>query len=499
MRPLIQILLLEDAPLDAELIKRQLTKGDISHELLVVRNKLDFKQALDHFKADIILSDHSIPQFSSNEALQMIQMAGIKVPFILITSTMTDEFAVNIMKEGADDYILKDRLSRLPSAINNALEKYRLVREQSAERIRINEELKSLNNRLQLATKSADLGIWDWDIMKNTIKWDAGMYELYDVEERKPEVSYKVWLSKLHPEDKERVVEELIKSREGIKKYDTEFRTLGKQDSVRVIRATGVVETDEAGQPIRMVGISWEITKRKHAEQEREVIIKEMTKRNVELEQFSYIISHNLRSPVANIIGAANLLIDANIEEADRIFLASAVQQSALSLDNIIKDLSHVLEVKHGNYNKESVIFTDVVDSILLSIDELLTLHNFTVNFNFTAIDKIFTVKSYLHSIFYNLISNSIKYRRKHVDGNITIQSERIDGKTVLTFSDNGLGINMEKHGHDIFGLYKRFHSDLPGKGMGLFMVKSQVEILGGTITVVSSENEGCKFTIEFN
>jgi signal transduction histidine kinase/DNA-binding NarL/FixJ family response regulator len=499
MRHLIKILLLEDAPLDAELIKRQLTKGDINHTLLVVRNKVDFKNALNIFEADIVLSDHSIPQFSSNEALQMIQKAGIKVPFILITSTMTDEFAVTIMKEGADDYILKDRLSRLPSAVCSALEKYRLVREQAAERIKINEELKTLNHRLQLATKSANLGIWDWDIHNNTIKWDDGMYELYDFKDQKSEVLYEVWLSKIHSEDRERVAAELSMSRDGIKKYDTEFRILGKHDRIQIIRATGAVELNEIGIPFRMVGINWDITKRKIADQEREVIIKEMSKRNAELEQFSYIISHNLRSPVANIIGAANLLIDADIKGDDRLFLANAVQQSALSLDDIITDLSHVLEIKHDNHTKESVIFTDVVNSIVLSINDLLTLHKFTVSFNFLAVDKIFTVKSYLYSIFYNLISNSIKYRQKHVDGNITIKSELIASCIVLTFSDNGSGINMDKYGDDIFGMYKRFHTDLPGKGMGLFMVKSQVDILGGTVTVDSQENKGTEFRIEFN
>jgi signal transduction histidine kinase len=494
----IKILLLEDAPLDAELIKRQLTKGDINHTLLVVRNKVDFRNALQVFEADIVLSDHSIPQFSSNEALYMIRQTGMTVPFILITSTMTDEFAVTIMKEGAADYILKDRLSRLPSAVNNAIEKFRILRDQSTERMRINEELRTLNHRLQLATKSANLGIWDWNILDSTLKWDKGMYDLYGVEEQESELLYEAWLSKVHPEDKERVVSELTMSREGIKKYDTEFRIVGKHNRTQVIRATGALEMDETGRPFRMVGINWEITKRKIAEQEREVIIEEMTKRNAELEQFSYIISHNLRSPVANIIGAANLLVDADINVEDRLFLANAVQHSALNLDIIITDLNHVLETKNGNHIKESVNFSDIVNNVRLSVSDLLTLHNFTISVDFLAIDRMITVKSYLHSIFYNLISNSIKYRRKHVGGNIIIKSELIAGKIVLTFSDNSSGINMDKHGYQIFGLYKRFHTDSSGKGMGLFMVKSQVEILGGTVTVDSCESVGTKFRIEF-
>lgn len=499
MKYLIKILLLEDAPLDAELIKRELIKGDLCHELLVVRNKSKFEEALIDFKPDIILSDHSLPQFSSNEALQIAQSLEVSIPFILITSTMTDEFAVVIMKEGADDYILKDRLSRLPSAINNAIEKFRLVREQSAERVRINEELRQLNHRLQLATKSADLGIWEWDIINSTLKWDAGMYELYHLGDGKFESLSAAWLSRLHPDDKEEVVRDLLLSRDGVKKYDTEFRTFGKEDRINVIRATGVVELDRSGLPIRMVGISWDITKRKAADQEREVIIKEMSKRNADLEQFSYIMSHNLRSPVANIIGSATLLNDQHMSAEDRSFLNNAIHQSAESLDNIIIDLNHVLEIKDRNYTKEVVCFTDLVSAIKLSIIELLNLNEFTVKCNFSATDEMYTVKPYLHSIFYNLISNSLKYRRKDIPSTILIKSEQVNGKTVLLFSDNGIGFDAAKNKDDIFGLYKRFHKDLPGKGMGLFMVKSQVELLGGTVTVESRESNGTEFRIVFN
>jgi DNA-binding response OmpR family regulator len=122
----IKILLLEDQQLDAELIKRALVKGNIDFELLVVSTKTKFKEALRDYSADIILSDHSLPDFDSHEALEIIRDMGLIIPFILITSTMTDEFAVKVMQAGAHDYIIKDRLLRLPSAVTNLIEKFRL-------------------------------------------------------------------------------------------------------------------------------------------------------------------------------------------------------------------------------------------------------------------------------------------------------------------------------------------------------------------------------------
>jgi PAS domain S-box-containing protein len=125
----IKILHLEDLPSDAELVERALKKGGINFEKIVVDNKADFENALDDFMPDIILSDHSLPSFDSMQALQIVKGRDLHIPFILITSTMTDEFAVTIMRGGADDYIIKDRLHRVPTAVLNALEKYRLETE----------------------------------------------------------------------------------------------------------------------------------------------------------------------------------------------------------------------------------------------------------------------------------------------------------------------------------------------------------------------------------
>lgn len=129
MRQKIKILHLEDLPSDADLVERELKKSDLKFEKIVVDNRLAFENALTHFSPDIILSDHSLPSFDSIQALKIIREKYIQIPFILITSTMTDELAVTIMQEGADDYIIKDRLHRLSSAIKNILEKFQEKKE----------------------------------------------------------------------------------------------------------------------------------------------------------------------------------------------------------------------------------------------------------------------------------------------------------------------------------------------------------------------------------
>ena len=119
----LKILHLEDLPADAELVSRELKKAGIEGQELLINNKNDFVEALKSFSPDIILSDHSLPSFDSHEALRILKKTGMHIPFILVTATVSEEYAVNIMKEGAIDYVLKDRLQRLPSAILSAIEK----------------------------------------------------------------------------------------------------------------------------------------------------------------------------------------------------------------------------------------------------------------------------------------------------------------------------------------------------------------------------------------
>src|SRR5688572_11561783 len=124
-RPL-RILHLEDLPEDAELVGRALKRSGVECEIVHVDDKVNFVAALKEFAPDIILSDHSLPSFDSHEALKIVKELGITIPFILVTATVSEEYAVSIIKEGASDYILKDRLKRLPNAISSALDKYKI-------------------------------------------------------------------------------------------------------------------------------------------------------------------------------------------------------------------------------------------------------------------------------------------------------------------------------------------------------------------------------------
>ncbi len=156
MKQRLKILHLEDMSADAEMVERELRKANIQFDKLLVSNRTDFVNALTRFSPDIILSDHSLPSFDSHEALFIVKEMGIKAPFILVTATVSEEYAVNIIKEGAYDYILKDRLQRLPNAVISAIYHFQLEEERK-EAINI---LRSSERKYKLIFESNPMPMW---------------------------------------------------------------------------------------------------------------------------------------------------------------------------------------------------------------------------------------------------------------------------------------------------------------------------------------------------
>ena len=248
-----------------------------------------------------------------------------------------------------------------------------------------------------------------------------------------------------------------------------------------------------------IVGYAVDVTLLKENEKENEKITKEILQRNKDLEQFSYIVSHNLRLPVANIMGFANILNNDILEDLQRSQFQNALYLSTKKLDEVIVDLNNVLQIRRDiNEKREIVVFSNLIDNILSSIQDIIMQEKVKIISNFEAINEFYSIKSYLHSIFYNLISNSIKYKQQNIPLIIEIQSSLDKNKLVISVKDNGSGIDLSKNKDLVFGLYKRFHSKIEGKGMGLYMVKTQVETLNGKIRVESGINIGTEFIIEF-
>lgn len=251
------------------------------------------------------------------------------------------------------------------------------------------------------------------------------------------------------------------------------------------------------------VGVSCfvlDITDKKEQEIYKNKITSELMQRNKDLEQFTFIVSHNLRAPVANIIGLTELLKEEYNQNEDKLKLINGLDSSVSRLDEVISDLNNILQLRiQLEEPKHNIDLKNLIEDIQLSIVNLISSSHATIETDFHLCPEINSIKSYLYSIFYNLITNSLKYRKQDENLRIQLRSCYKNNNVEFLYSDNGIGIDLNRYGHQLFGLYKRFHiNQAEGKGVGLYMVKSQVEALGGTIRVQSEVNVGTEFTLLF-
>lgn len=275
------------------------------------------------------------------------------------------------------------------------------------------------------------------------------------------------------------------------KEFISEFNFYGKKCAYIVN-----IYPTEAGISVLMT----DITQQRLAEKETLELVNLMQRKNNDLQQFAYIVSHNLRSPIAKILGLADLF-DVNSSDINsNKLIIDLISTEIRNLDNVIKDMNTIITASDSeNESKELVNFDSELVLIKLVLENEIKESNAIIISDFTEAPEILTIKTYLYSILYNLLSNAIKFRQETIQLEINIQTSNIENFICLKVSDNGKGIDTNKNSEKVFGLYKRFHGEnIPGKGIGLNLVKTQIESLGGKVELQSKPNEGTIFKVYF-
>jgi signal transduction histidine kinase len=274
-----------------------------------------------------------------------------------------------------------------------------------------------------------------------------------------------------------------------------EFETVLIKDAVpHFINVTvSPVESEDQLTGICITGV--DLTNRKDLETGQQKMIADLTQRNIALEQFGHIISHNVRGPLTTILGLIAML-DRSPDQKDKDVIMSGLSLASGKLVDVIKDLNQILQVKRQLSEAKTEVHLDqTISDVQTSISYLIAESQTSFETDL-QINDIVSVKSYISSILYNLISNSIKYAHPERHPHIRITSEKKDGNVVLHYHDNGAGIDLDAYGDKIFQLYQRMDLTKEGKGLGLFMTKAQVEALGGEISISSKPGAGTAFTI---
>lgn len=261
--------------------------------------------------------------------------------------------------------------------------------------------------------------------------------------------------------------------------------------SVPLYEADGSIE--------RILVVFQNITTQKSVQKEKELLINELTKNIHDLRQFSYITSHNLRAPISNLIGIMSLIDMNSIENPDTAFLVEKFKESTFILNETVNDLLNILLIKNNvNVQKEVFSLQQVWQDVCTSVNSQIRNAGAVITADFSNAKDIIFNKSYAESILLNLLTNSLKYRHKDRKLKISLRTAEEDEFLVLHFCDNGIGINLDHHREKIFGLYQRFHNYTDSKGLGLYIVHSQITALGGKIEVDSEVDKGTCFNIYF-
>jgi len=268
---------------------------------------------------------------------------------------------------------------------------------------------------------------------------------------------------------------------------------------------TGIVSTqwefkvvqDQSGNPFEVLCIGHDITSLILRQQELQNLVDVTAEQNKKLLNFTYIISHNIRSHVANIIGIINLNDDGDAD--DKATSWNIIKKSIAGLDSTIHNLNDIINIQTNTnlpirriYVKEEII--RISDSIKILFDKAET----NINYHFDDSVYLDTNAAYLESIVLNLLTNALKYKSPQRPLEIDLSCEQKGDFKVFIFRDNGIGIDLEANGDKVFGMYKTFHGNADAKGMGLFIIKTQIEALGGKIEVKSIVGESTTFKVFF-
>ncbi|HEY9184927.1 MAG TPA: PAS domain-containing sensor histidine kinase [Salegentibacter sp.] len=245
--------------------------------------------------------------------------------------------------------------------------------------------------------------------------------------------------------------------------------------------------------------IAKNITHIKKLEEERNSLLANLTRVNAEFKQLTYTTSHDLRSPVNNLISLLSLIDTSKIQDEDNLLNIEMLETSAFQLKNTLnKHIDILNEEDKLNVKCEKINLKDTLDNTLEPLRALIEGSKTVFNIDFTEVPYINFNVFYLHSIFLNLISNSIKYSRPGITPKINITSQKTDDFIRIIFTDNGLGFDMEKVGSKIFGLHQSFHDHQDSKGIGLYLVNNYMNSLGGSISLESKVNVGTSFILNF-
>ena len=506
----LNVLILEDQPADVELTLYALQKAGFEPNAHRVETESGYVNALNE-DLDIILADFTLPQFSALHALTLLQEKNLDIPFIVVSGTISEDVAVQCMKLGAADYLLKDRLTRLGPAVAHALNQKSL----RDEKRKADRQLRLLSSAVEQSSE----GIAVTDLDGNLLFVNNALAEMHGYEQQ--ELVGKN-LAIFHTEDQIPALETANNRIFNTGEFNGEIWHTTRNRVVFPGLEHNTILRDEKGNPIGVIRTLRDITERKLSEmaleEERATLARRVEERTVELRQankelerasrlkdeFLAAMSHELRTPLNAILGMSEALLEevyGDLTERQRRSL-ERIEESGRHLLALINDILDISKIEAGKLSLDVARFPvrGVCESSLRLITQIAHKKQITVNFEMD--DTILTMmgdQRRVKQILVNLLSNAVKFTPEKGQVGLRVTGDMDKNHIQFTIWDTGIGISEEDK-QRLFQPFVQLDSSLSrhhaGTGLGLALVRRLADMHEGTVSLESGVGEGSTFYV---
>jgi len=505
----LNILLLEDSPLDAELIEAYLVNGGLDFSLVCVETRVNFVAALDKNCYDIILADYMLPGFNGLEALEIARASYPGLPFIFVSATLGEEVAIETLKNGATDYVIKPRLTRLVPSIVRALREVqeRLDRKQTEAALQASEE------KLRCLVESNLMGILFGDVNGGISEANDEFLRMVGYTREEFQRGELRWIditpAEYLPLDAIGIAE--AKATGACTPYEKEYV---RPDGSRIPVLVGYVLLGDKLE--ESVAFILDLSARQRLEKEVHDRVEELAGMNRIKDEFLATLSHELRTPLNAMLGWTQLLRYRKFDQKTTVRALETIDRNTRSLGTLIDDLLDVSQIITGQLSL-NLRWVDLMSNIEAVIETLATAaraKNIEIVTDFEpTLALIFGDSGRLQQVVWNLLSNAIKFTPP--EGKVMVALRKVDGRispelgsganllsasVEIEVSDTGEGISAEFLPH-VFNRFSQADSSTSrsynGLGMGLAIVRHLVEMHGGTVQAASAgKGQGSKFLV---
>jgi signal transduction histidine kinase/membrane protein implicated in regulation of membrane protease activity len=348
---------------------------------------------------------------------------------------------------------------------------------------------------LQEAGRIGRMGGWEFDIVKQKSTWSPTVYDIFGVPQNFDIDNTDAFA--FYTETSAAQLKEAVeKAYTDGTNWDLELQTvIGKGENTWV-RSRGECFYGDDGKMSKLRGVCVDITRYKTNELELNKSHELLFHSHQQLKTFTHILSHNIRNHASNISLLSGLVTPETLDE-ENAELFDKINKVSYGLNETLNDLAVAIKIRENAIDSEKLSFRETTGHVVEILESEILMNGAQVKYQFN-VPNVNYPKIYLESIIMNLLSNAIKYRKPDVAPVIILKTYKEKGHTVFECQDNGLGIDLILHGGKMFGLYKTFHAHKEAHGVGLFLVKTQVESQGGVVYVESTPGNGTTFKIVF-